>query len=63
MERGFLVDHSHGTSYPLSWVAGIARWSWWAGLQVKRADKMPVTAYRCPQCGKLESFAQPGKWP
>ncbi len=63
MERGFLIDHGYGANYPMAWAAGVARWSRWLGLKVTREEKMPVATYRCPQCGKLESFAQPGKWP
>lgn len=63
METGFLIDHGHGAAYPGAWVAGIAKWSRWLGLQVRREQKMPVTTYRCPECGVLQSFARPGKWP
>lgn len=63
METGFMVDHGHGITYPAAWVAGPAKWSRWFGMRVKRSEKVPVTTFRCPRCGRLESFAQPGEWP
>jgi hypothetical protein len=63
MEAGYLVDHGHGAAYPTAWVEGVPKWSHWVGLKLKGKTKMPVTTYRCPQCGRLDSFAQPGKWP
>ena len=63
MERGFVVDHAYYSSYPSSWVAGLVEWSRWSGLKIKGREKLPVTTFRCPRCGRLESFAMPGKWP
>jgi hypothetical protein len=63
MEAGFLVDHGYGVVYPAAWIAGVAEWNWWRGLNLKRRDKMPVTTFRCPGCGLLESYAERGKWP
>ena len=63
MEPGYLVDHGHGVAYPAAWVAGVPEWSRWFGLKVKRKDKVPVTTFRCPRCGRLDSFGRPGAWP
>ncbi|HYC93638.1 MAG TPA: hypothetical protein VEO54_30820 [Thermoanaerobaculia bacterium] len=63
MERGYMIDHGYGVTYPMAWVAGVPRWSKWWGLKVKREEKIPVASYRCPQCGRLESYAKPGPWP
>jgi len=63
MERGYMVDHSYGSAYPTAWVEGHPEWSRWSGLRLKGKVKVPVTTFRCPQCGRLESFAWPGKWP
>jgi hypothetical protein len=63
MERGYLVDHGQGILYPTAWAAGEPRWSSWLGLRVKRHELLPVTTYRCVECGLLESYARPGSWP
>ena len=63
MEAGYFIDHGHGATYPQAWVAGVAQWSRWLGMRIPREEKKPVTTYRCPQCGLLESYARPGKWP
>ena len=63
MEQGTLVDHGHGAAYPAAWVAGVVPWSRWTGLKLKGKEKLPVTTYRCPRCGRLELFSNPGKWP
>ena len=63
MEPGYFVDHGYGAIYPTAWVPGVPKWSKWLGLKLKGKTKMPVTTLRCPQCGRLESFAHPGSWP
>lgn len=64
MERGYVLDHGYGTTaYPSAWIVGLPEWSRWTGLKLRRKTKLPVTTYRCPNCGRLESFAMPGKWP
>lgn len=63
MEQGFTLDHGYGAVFTSAWVAGTPRWSRWLGLRLKGRDKLPVTTFRCPGCGRLESYAQPGPWP
>lgn len=63
MDRGYLVDHGYGTVYPLAWAAGFPKWSRWLGLTLKKKDKVPVATFRCPRCGRLDSFAESGEWP
>jgi hypothetical protein len=63
LDRGYLVDHGYGVTYPVAWVAGKPEWSRWTGLKLKNRRKMPVTTLRCPRCGRLESFALDGPWP
>jgi hypothetical protein len=63
MEHGHIVDHGYGAIYPIAWVAGAVEWSRWVGMKLKGKTKMPVTTFRCPRCGRLDSFARPGKWP
>lgn len=63
MEAGYFVDHGYGAVYPVGWVAGVASWSRWLGLRLKGKTKVPVTTFRCPGCGRLDSFARGGSWP
>jgi hypothetical protein len=63
LERGYLLDHGYGLTYPAAWVAGEPEWSRWSGLKLKNKQKMPVITLRCPRCGRLESFALDGPWP
>ena len=63
MEPGYVVDHGYGLVYPSAWIAGLPEWSRWTGLKLRHKTKVPVTTFRCLHCGRLESFAMPGKWP
>lgn len=58
MEPGFLMDHGHGVIHKSTWVAGLANWSKWLGVRIKKGTpKFEATTYRCPSCGRLESYA------
>jgi hypothetical protein len=57
MEDGFTLDHTHGENLQAAWVEGPPKRSFWAGLKVPRAIQHPITTYRCPGCGYLESYA------
>ncbi len=55
MQEGYLADQ-----------ASVARWyegppKRWLGMPLVRWAKtqLPITAYRCPSCGYLESYAKP----
>jgi hypothetical protein len=63
MEQGFLVDHGYAMIFPAAWGAGVPKWSRWSGLKLARKDKIPVGAFRCPTCNRIELFALPGTWP
>lgn len=63
MEAGFIVDYGYATAHQPAWIAGAAEWSRWSGLKLKGRRKLPVVTYRCPHCGRLESFAHPGQRP
>lgn len=63
METGFVLDHNVGSVTRSAWVAGVPEWSRWSGLKLKGKTRLPVTTFRCPSCGRLESFAEPGPWP
>jgi hypothetical protein len=59
MELGFLLDWGGGGPYPRTWVPGVPESSIWTGRKLKGKAVLPVTTYRCPQCGRLELFARP----
>ena len=59
MRKGFLLDRAHGGAGVMSWIEGKPRRSFWFGLKVtRRTTLVPLTAYRCPSCGYLESYAE-----
>lgn len=58
MEAGFTLDVTDpGTSQQAQWVDGTAERSIWTGLKLKGHVAMPITTWRCPACGLLESYA------
>ena len=56
MEPGYVLDRTSGYTVA-TWVAGAPERSRWTGLKIKNRPNLPVTTYRCPHCGRLESFA------
>jgi hypothetical protein len=60
MEPGFVLDQTYGAMAQSDWVAGKPERSFWTGLTVKGRERLPVTTYRCPKCGYLESYASAG---
>ena len=60
MEAGFVLDHqAHATGTQSAWIDGAPEPSFWTGVKLKGHQRMPVTTYRCPGCGFLESYAPP----
>jgi hypothetical protein len=57
MEQGYILDESYGKIGPQKWVGGAPEFSIWTGLKLRGKQRLPVTAYRCRQCGFLESYA------
>jgi hypothetical protein len=57
MERGFLLDETHGRLTVGKWMAGEPEKSIWTGLKTRGKDKLDVATYRCRRCGYLESYA------
>ena len=39
------------------WAEGPPVRSMWTGIKLEKGAKHPVTTYRCPRCGYLESYA------
>lgn len=59
MTTGFSLDHTYGTNLQGMWVEGHPENSFWTGLKLKGRKVLPVTTYRCPSCGLLQSYARP----
>ena len=59
MEEGFILDRGHYNSFQQSvWIGGPPDVSQWTGgLKIKSRPSFTVTAFRCPNCGLLESYA------
>ncbi|MDX1420931.1 MAG: PF20097 family protein [Rubricoccaceae bacterium] len=57
MEEGYLLDETHGGYRTTRWVEGAAEKSIWTGLKTKGRRKLPLTAYRCVQCGAVDLYA------
>ncbi len=58
MERGFVLDHTHGGRGVNHWSAGEPRTSFWTGTKLSE-HQIPIATFRCRKCGFLESYAQP----
>lgn len=58
MEEGFIVDRGHyEMPRPSDWVEGAPVKSFWSGTKIKNKRKYQVKAFRCVNCGYLESYA------
>jgi hypothetical protein len=61
MEPGFIADRTYGENRQEKWSAGEPQQLWGGelGVKVDRHELVPVTTLRCPNCGALESYANP----
>ena len=58
MVEGFLLEAGDNNARMVTrWVEGSPEKSFWTGLKIKDRDVMPVSTFRCPHCGYLESYA------
>jgi len=62
MVRGFQTDHTHGAILRTNWTEGepqpLKVLGMTAGVKgAKDALRLPITLFRCPLCGYLESYA------
>jgi hypothetical protein len=61
MDEGFIHDYTGGADFQLTWLPGTPQIIKWTKVyQLKRIDRteaIPITAYRCSNCGYLESYA------
>jgi hypothetical protein len=59
MQAGFLIDRLAGHQNDAAFWASGSFWSYILG----REKVYPVTTWRCPRCGLLQSFAGPQESP
>jgi hypothetical protein len=60
MESGWVPDNAHSGLQRQNWSPGEPQPSFWTSLKVEKKDVViPVTTFRCPKCGYLESYATP----
>lgn len=60
MDRGHLPDMGHAQVFQSSWAPGEpeAR-RFIGGIKYHEAEVIPLSVYRCPDCGFLELYARP----
>ncbi len=56
MEKGFILDVTHGYRLVSQWMAGEAEKSFW-GIKVRGKRQKSIRTWRCTSCGYLESYA------
>ena len=60
MESGWVPDNTHAGLQQENWCPGEPQPSFWTGLKAEKKEiVIPVTTFRCPNCGYLESYAIP----
>ena len=56
MVLGFIVDKTHGGIAASEWGPGAPTSSFWTGTK-RPAESLPIGAFRCASCGRLEFYA------
>ncbi|HYG61415.1 MAG TPA: PF20097 family protein [Thermoanaerobaculia bacterium] len=57
MEKGVIVDYTHGAATQAEWAEGEPKYSIWTGLKLRGHERHRIVTYRCTRCGYLESYA------
>ena len=57
MTEGFVYVNPFRFVQQDKWTEGRPQRSWFGRILLTRKKRYAVTAYRCPQCGKLELYA------
>jgi hypothetical protein len=57
MVQGFLIDNGHNFAKSIAeWTPGAPQRSFWTGIK-RAAASLPIGAFRCTACGRLELIA------
>ena len=58
MERGHVPDMAYGKVLQSRWARGQpVRQRFFGGIKWTARDQIPITAFRCPKCGRVELYA------
>ena len=57
MVQGFIPDFAQGAILIGHWHEGTPKKSFWRRTKVSFKDGIPIGAFRCPNCGFLELYA------
>ena len=57
LEPGYILDAVRGAYKAAEWVEGAPERSFWVGLKVSDRSRYTICAFRCANCGYLESYA------
>lgn len=59
MDPGFVLDRNRFEDRQGTWIEGTLELNMWTGTAKSKKEQIPVTTYRCDNCGYLESYALP----
>jgi hypothetical protein len=60
LEPGYVLEIGDGNVRSVSqWVTGAPERGFMFGLKTRNRRSLPITTFRCTQCGFLQSFAHP----
>lgn len=58
MEEGYVPDIGYGNVQLASWSPGTPEGRrYMGGIKMRTQDLLPLTAFRCPNCGYVELYA------
>lgn len=57
MEAGLMPDRTNHASDQPMWIKGTAEIGFFGHIKEGDRERLPVVTFRCPKCGRLESFA------
>ncbi len=58
MDGGLILDRTQGGPEEPMWIKGAADKGFFGKIKDHDRERFPVTTFRCPKCGRLESFAR-----
>jgi len=56
MTQGFVIDRKDHNNEVAKWVPGAPQSSFWSTVW-EAPESLPIGAFRCTECGRLELFA------